>query len=210
RYPGAVVFDCMIIWSGSPEMGPIAVPGTYQVKVTANGVTQTQPIVVRLDPRLKGVTVQDVTEQFSLASQTRDRVSTANEAVIRIRRLKSQIANRLSKDTDAKLAASGAALSAKLSAIEEDLYQVRNRSGQDPLNFPIKLNNRLAALERSIESGDGKPTAGSYVVLKELSAELDAHLAKLNALTGTEVPAFNARLTARKLEPLREPPATVP
>jgi hypothetical protein len=73
-------------------------------------------------------------------------------------------------------------LLAGLSRIEEELYQVKNQSGQDPLNFPIRLNNRLAALERSVETGDARPTAGSYQVFKELSAELETQMDALNAL----------------------------
>ena len=72
-----------------------------------------------------------------------------------------------------------------MSIIEENLYQIRNQSGQDPLNFPIKLNNRLAALWRSIENGDAKPTDGSYKVYDELSGELTKQLTELDKLTKT-------------------------
>ena len=68
----------------------------------------------------------------------------------------------------------------KISAIEENLYQVKNQSGQDPLNFPIKLNNRLASLRRSVENGDARPTDGAYKVYQELSAELEIELNNLN------------------------------
>ena len=64
----------------------------------------------------------------------------------------------------------------QMTTIEEALYQVKNQSAQDPLNFPIKLNNRLASLRRSLENGDARPTDGAYQVFKELSAELDGHL----------------------------------
>ena len=60
--------------------------------------------------------------------------------------------------------------------MEEELYQVRNRSGQDPLNFPIKLTNRIAALRRSVETGDAKPTDAALRMLEELSAELERQL----------------------------------
>ncbi len=66
--------------------------------------------------------------------------------------------------------------------VEEALYQVKNQSGQDPLNFPIKLNNRLASLRRSVESGEAKPTNGAYKVYEELSAELTIELNKLNGI----------------------------
>jgi hypothetical protein len=91
--------------------------------------------------------------------------------VIRIREIKKNIADRVKKDPS--LDAAGERLSTKLSAVEEDIYQVRNRSNQDPLNFPLKLNNQIAALQRVVESGDSKPTDQTYEVFKELNARLE-------------------------------------
>ena len=84
--------------------------------------------------------------------------------------------------------------------MEEEVYQVRNRSGQDPLNFPIKLNNKMAALERVVETGDGKPIASSYTVFKDLSSRLDQQVARLDALVRTELTALNKVLASQKLE----------
>jgi hypothetical protein len=83
-----------------------------------------------------------------------------------------------------------------ISEIEEALYQVKNRSGQDPLNFPIRLNDRLASLRRSVENGDAKPTNAAYEVFDELSAELAEHLTKLEALVDSGLGAINAELEA--------------
>jgi hypothetical protein len=80
------------------------------------------------------------------------------------------------------LSKTSVALIAALSQVEENLYQVRNQSAQDPLNFPIKLNNKLASLMRIVESGDYKPTAGSYKVFDELKAELAIEINKLNKI----------------------------
>jgi len=170
RYPGATSFDCMILWGGSAS-GPVAPPGQYRIRLTANGRTETQSFTVRRDPRLIGVTDADLREQFALAQKINKRVSEANDAVIRIRVARSQLQKR---DPSSPFIP-------KLTKIEEDLYQVRNRSGQDPLNFPIRLNNRLAALQRSVETGEARPTAAAYVVFKELSSDLDRELAELAA-----------------------------
>ena len=70
----------------------------------------------------------------------------------------------------------------RLTEIEGEIYQYRNRSSQDPLNYPIRLNNKLAALQGIVESGDYKPTDQSYAVFKDLSARLDKQLAQLDAL----------------------------
>jgi hypothetical protein len=79
-------------------------------------------------------------------------------------------------------------------AIEADLYQVKNQSGQDPLNFPIKLNNRLASLRRSVENGDAKPTDGAYLVFDELSSEMNIHLGKLNKILSSDLKKINQLL----------------
>ena len=66
--------------------------------------------------------------------------------------------------------------------MEQDLYQVKNRSPRDTLNYPIKLNNQLSVLEREVDTGENRPTDQDYAVFKELSARLDQILARLNAI----------------------------
>ncbi len=176
RYPAPALFKGMILWGASPVNGPMAPPGNYQVRFTAGGEAVTKSFEIKLDPRLKGVTAADVSQQFELAMQIRDATNRANQAVITIRKLKTMIT------TGGHITNAHKELLDELSKIEENLYQVKNQSGQDPLNFPIRLNNRLAALGRSVETGDARPTAGSYQVFKELSAELDQQLTALNTL----------------------------
>ena len=86
-----------------------------------------------------------------------------------------------------------------ITMVEEVVYQVKLKSGQDPLNFPIMLNNKIAALQGVVESSDNKPTDQSYVVFKELSGKLDAQLQKLQQSLKTELPRLNAALKREKL-----------
>jgi photosystem II stability/assembly factor-like uncharacterized protein len=203
RYRGHSTFPGMVLWSAASQ-GPLAVPGAYHVRVTVGGASQTQPLQIVRHPTYAHVTQADLEAQFTLAVQIRDRTSEANDAVVQIRDLRKQIGERIEKagEARARLTPAADALTARLTAVEEELYQVRNRSGQDPLNFPIRLNNRLAALRRSVETGDNRPTDGAYQVFKELSADLDRHLAALNAVISTEVAAFNRQLTRVRLPPL--------
>jgi photosystem II stability/assembly factor-like uncharacterized protein len=200
RYPGAVDFPCLIMWGARTQSGPKAPPGRYQVRVTANGATETKSFRIERDPRLKKSTDADLVEQFRLASQIRDKENDANRAVIRIRAIRAAVDDRVAKA--AALGGAGSALKTKLSAIEDEIYQGRSRSGQDLLNFPIRLNNRIAALRRSVESGEAKPTAGSHTVFAELSAELAKQLTALEAVAAGELAAFNKLLTARRLDPI--------
>lgn len=201
RYPGPATFEGLIFWGAQVDSGPLAVPGQYQVRLTANGVTETRPLLIQRDPRELKITLADLEEQFKLASAVRDKTSQANEMVIRIREIKKGIEQRVKKESG--LGAAGERLSTRLSAVEEDLYQVRNRSGQDPLNFPIKLNNQLAALMRVIETGDARPTDQSYVVFRELSAQLDAIHQRLDQILKADLAEFNRSAAAKGLEAIQ-------
>jgi flagellar hook assembly protein FlgD len=209
RYANAKDFTGMILWAGSTR-GPMALPGNYQVRLTAGGETKSAGFTIRRNPNLATVGDGDLQEQFTLALQIRDKVTQANEAVIRIRDLKKQIADRVvavrskekgQQSSDAVIA--GETLTLKLTMVEGEIYQYRNQSSQDPLNYPIKLNNKLAALQGVVESGDGKPTEQAYVVFKELSARLDEQLAKLAAIVKTNVALFNKEIQKRKLEAVK-------
>ena len=84
------------------------------------------------------------------------------------------------------------------------MYQHRLRSGQDPLNYPIRLNNKLAALQGVVESGDYRPTDQSYAVFKELSGRLDKELSRLDALVKGELATLNKALEAARLAPVKD------
>ncbi|HXT63599.1 MAG TPA: hypothetical protein VN696_11245 [Pyrinomonadaceae bacterium] len=203
RYPGATVFPGMILWSGNAAQGPVAVPGNYQVRLTVGDHVETQPLILKMDPRLSGITEKDLQEQFDLAMKIRDKTSEANQAVIDIREIKKQAKDRADKAKDPAITTAANALTKKLSEVEEEIYQVRNQSNQDPLNFPIKLNNRIAALRRTVETGDARPTNGSYQVFKELSAELQVQLTRFKGLESSELSAFNKLLAEKNLESIR-------
>jgi hypothetical protein len=146
----------------------------------------------------------------------RDRVTEANTAVIRIRALRDQINERMKKVPErrrAEIQKIADGLLKPLAAVEEEIYQVRNRSSQDPLNYPIRLNNKIAALMNIIESADHKPTDQTYEVFKELSSELEKQLQEMRTTEKTEVPRLNAALKREKVDavdPNAKPPAPPP
>jgi photosystem II stability/assembly factor-like uncharacterized protein len=193
QYPPATTFPGMILW-GASTAGPRAVPGTYQVKLTVDGRTFTQPLTVVKHPLYTDVTQADLEAQFDLALRIRDKLSEANQAVIRIRDIKGQVNDRVSKSTDARLQTVGEGLNSQISAVEEEIYQVRNQSGQDPLNFPIKVNNRIATLNRSVNAGDGAPIGNAEPIFNDLVGELKVHTDALERIINTELPKLNAEL----------------
>ncbi len=200
RYAGATTFPGMIIWSGRPQVGPKAVPGNYKVSVKANGLEQSHDIDIKMDPNLKGISLEDLTKQFQLAMQIKEKESEANEAVKEIRKLKPQLENQKSGVKDSMLLKEMNAVIIALQKVEEDLYQVKNQSGQDPLNFPIKLNNRLSSLRRSVETGDARPTDASYVVFAELSKELSILLTSKLSIQNNSLKSLNEKLVKAGLK----------
>ncbi|MGD9906713.1 MAG: glycosyl hydrolase [Vicinamibacterales bacterium] len=210
RYPGSTTFPGMIIWSGNPANGPFAVPGAYQVRVTAHGETRTVPLTVEQHPLWTEVPVADLQRQFDLAIQIRDRTSDANEAVIRIRDLKAQVQSRVETAKNNRLKELGDVVTRQLSTVEEAIYQVRNRSGQDPLNFPIKINNRLAALRRSVETGDARPTDAAHEIFALLAADLRAQEDALAEIQRTYLANFNRAAVGMKLAPVVAAPVERP
>jgi photosystem II stability/assembly factor-like uncharacterized protein len=200
RYPDAKDFQGLIMWAGSVR-GPAAPPGQYQVRITADGLTKAEPFAIVRNPRF-AASDADLREQFTLASQINAKVTAANDAIVRIRDLKAQIADRGGKANDTKIKASADALGTHFTDVEGEIYQYRNRSSQDPLNFPIKLNNKLAALQGIVEAGDYKPTDQSYTVFKELSAQLDTQFRRLDQLIEGELAAFNQQIVRKKLPPV--------
>jgi hypothetical protein len=201
QYPGATTFPGMVLW-GASTSGPAAVPGAYQVRLTVDGKVQTQPLVVKRHP-LRSATDADLKEQFALAIQVRDKVSEANNAVIRIRQIKEQVTERTKKSSDDGLKAAADRLTANLTSVEEAIYQTKNQSGQDPLNYPIRINNRIAGLNRIINAGDGKPIGAAYTIFKEVTAELKVETDRLQQVLATDLAAFNVEAKRAGVEPVK-------
>ncbi|HSG48758.1 MAG TPA: hypothetical protein VLA43_13140 [Longimicrobiales bacterium] len=197
----AVTFPGMILW-GVRTMSPTVPPGEYTVRLTADGRTEETTVEVRPHPWITGVTQDDLVAQYEFGKEIRARVNEANGAVIAIRRMRHQLESRLGESDDARLREAAHALMTAASAVEADLYQVRNRSGQDPLNFPIKVNNRLANLLSMVEAGDGRPVNGMYDVFGIMVDELAGYGATLDGIWARELPAVNAELARLGLDAL--------
>jgi photosystem II stability/assembly factor-like uncharacterized protein len=212
RYPDASAFDNLIMWSAGVR-GPVAPPGRYTVRLIAGSDTESRPLIIKADPRSRA-TPAALAAQFALLMRIRDRLSAANDAVKTIRNVDYQI-QADSAGAPAELTAAAVPLTERMRVIERTLYQVDNRSSQDPLNFPIRVNNKIAALANTAASADGRPTASTYAVLSALSVQLDTQLVALRTTLATYLPKLNAmrrasgrpEIVPRAVEP---PPAKKP
>jgi hypothetical protein len=188
RYPDATTFPGLIMWAAGVQ-GPRVSPGHYEVRITADGKTQTAGFEVKADPRLS-TTKEDYAKQLSLALQLRDKLSETNAAVVRIREVRRQLEEFSMRD-DKTVAAAAKTLITKLTAIEEGLYQTKNRASEDPLNFPIELNNKVAYVLGTVSNSESQPTAQSYVVYEDLATQVNAKIRALNGLMSEDVAHFN-------------------
>ncbi|MGI9102151.1 MAG: WD40/YVTN/BNR-like repeat-containing protein [Terriglobales bacterium] len=181
-------------WGGRPR-GVLAIPGMYTARLVVAGKQYDVPLELKGDPRVKTVPAA-YAAQFELASTIARRIGEANDAVNQMREIRSQIGDlkeRFEKDARAKdVLAAADALDKKVTPVEETIAQTRSKASEDPLNFPIRLNNKLLLLQGTVESADTAPTQQATEVFQELSKQLDAALGQWKQILSTDVPALNS------------------
>ena len=181
RYAGYKTFPGMVFY-GSPNQGPKAVPGNYKVRLTVNGESYTQEFEILKDPRLK-TTQEEFQAQFDFLMKVRNKVTEVNEGIINIRKIKEDLTylknkmgdNPKNKDINEAIKK----FESELKTIENDIHETKNNSVQDPLNYGIKLNNRLAHLMIEQAQGDFRPTKQGEEVREKLTQEVDKEISKL-------------------------------
>jgi hypothetical protein len=196
RYPDAERVPGAILWGGSTA-GPIAPPGIYQIKLTVGEEAQSREWEWKIDPRIEAST-QDLWEQFDLLIEMRDALSRVNTAINSLRHIRAKIGTLLTEikghpESSAALKA-GEEIRQKLTAVEGILIQAKSKSGQDPLNYPIRLDNKIAALASVVAAADARPTDQSRDLFKELMEKADVEIANLKEIVDTDVPRLNLLL----------------
>lgn len=201
RYADASEVKGAILWGGSTR-GPASPPGTYRARLTVGDDSCEQSFKIHGDPR-SVATQADYDEQFALLLKIRDRLTETDDAINHIREIKRQAraaAERVKRVGDNEAVGEATkALVKKLTAVEEELIQTRSKSNQDPLNFPIKLNNKIAALAGVVGQSNAAPTKQMIAVFDDLKTRLRKQLDKLDAIVETDVPAFNALIREQDL-----------
>ncbi len=199
-YPPAEKFDGMIFWWGNLS-GPKAVPGNYQIHLEVNGESQTQSFEVLRNPNSES-TEADIKAQFDFIQSINAKVTEAHTCIKDLRVLKKQMNGFKSSTKDSMIVAEIDSISSDLSAIEKELYQTQNRSRQDPLNFPIRLTNKLAHLNSltQMSNGDFPPTAAAIAVRDELVALIDEQLSSYNDILDKRIPALNKMIREKQVD----------
>ena len=199
-YDGASDFDGMVLWWASLN-GPKAVPGDYFVELNVNGVVQQKPFKINIDPRSES-SIKSMQEQFDFINSINKTMDKAHKSIKTIRSIKSQLlkfTSTYNQDDLSMLKEKATALSDDLSKIEKALYQTQNRSGQDPLNFPIRLTNKLGHLNSLVSMGDFSPTEQDIAVKEYLTDQINTNLEIFDKLMIEEVKSFNELFNNNKL-----------
>ena len=201
RYADASTFEGLILWGGGVA-GPTATPGSYRAKMTVNGKTQEVPFEIVGNPLAK-TSLIDYQAQFDFLMNARNKLTETHDAIKQVRAIRKALngaIERVSSEEDKKeLQKMAKELDGKMTQIEEKLYQTKNRSGQDPLNFPIRLNNKLASVASDVAQADFAPTDAAVQVKTQLTQQIDEQLGKLKALLAAEVPKFNELVKAKNI-----------
>lgn len=208
RYPDATEIKGAILWDGSIS-GPTVTPGKYQVTLKVGDASETRAFEIREDPH-SDATPADLEAQLAFLRKVQGELDRTDRAILELRAVRKQIDDYLARSGQGDTGANAVRKAAKpivdrLDAIEAALIQTKSHSDEDPLNYPIRLNNKLAALETDTGESFSRPTKQDYEVFTELSTQLDAQLNDLSAVLGQQLPALNRLIAQQHITPIAVP-----
>ncbi|MGB5819128.1 MAG: glycosyl hydrolase [Saonia sp.] len=201
RGKGAEKLEGMILWWANLD-GAKAVPGEYKVHLNVNGNTVSETFKIIPDPRAE-VSIADMQKQYDFVSDVNGMVDRAHQSIKKIRKITSQLdafSKQYAADERTKeLVERAKKMKDDFGKVEKALYQTKNRSRQDPLNFPIRLTNKLGHLNSLVALDDFPPTDQDIAVKNELSTEINTQLKTFDALIDKEIQEFNTAFNNLKL-----------
>lgn len=206
RYPppASIAHDYPIsaVYQDTPRepRGPLAPPGRYTVKLTVGESAQTQPLEVKMDPRVK-TTDADLAKQFEIASQIASEMDLDFAALKQVQSLREQVKALMTKAGPGELADLISSLEEKAAALEgksEERFFGVPPTGKQPANL-THLNQEQAMLLHVVQGTDAPPTTQALATHRELRQELQGLLARWDELRRREVSAVNQRLKASNL-----------
>lgn len=200
KYEEAEKAEGMILWNGVPST-LVAPPGNYYVKIKVGKDSAEVPFTVLADPNYK-ISQQDYEAQFAFLKEVQNKYNEVQRTVKDIRSLRTQINSFVSlqgKSIPSEVKQKADEIVKKLTAIEEKLHQTKAKSGQDVLNYPIRLNDKLSGLFDTANSGNMAPSKQSKEVYAELAKQADAELASFKKIVDEDVKAFNQMIREKSL-----------
>jgi photosystem II stability/assembly factor-like uncharacterized protein len=210
RYEGASrVPDYYLFEYKDGALGPMAVPGKYQVRLAADGKSQTAAFELKLDPRVNE-SQADLEKQFKLALQIRDELSRVYEAANQIQDVRSQLQGlkrRLPESAKPVLTAADD-LDQKLVGVRDELFQIKIKANEDSLAYPQKVDSKLAFLALVVsDDTDSAPTAACYQTFDRLKKQADDLIARWAGIQKNELAEFQKLMAGQNIQAVVVPSA---
>ena len=201
-YPGAESVKGMILWWASLG-GPMALPGTYKVELSVNNKKMSQQFSILRNP-ISEANVADMKAQFNFINDINKKMTEIHKALKNVKKIRSQVGLLKKSIKDKKkhkaLLDYAETLVKDMTKIEENLYQTKSKSGQDPLNFPIRLNNKLGHLNSLTRIGNYAPTQQAIDFKNEITKDIDAELSKLYLIFNIRVKELNKKVKESNID----------
>ncbi|KYP12933.1 MAG: hypothetical protein A1D16_19465 [Flavihumibacter sp. CACIAM 22H1] len=200
QYPEGEKIDGMILWNGVPG-SILAAPGTYSALVKLGTDSVELPFVLKADPNYK-VSIADYEAQFNFLQEVQGSFNKVQKSVKEIRALRSQLTDFVSRQGNAipaEIKQQADSITRQLTAVEEIFYQTKAKSFQDVLNFPIRLNDKLAGVFDAANSGNMAPSKQARDVYTDLAQQCEAAFNKLEQIKTIQVAAFNQLIREKAL-----------
>ena len=200
QYPEAERIEGMILWTGVPN-ATIAPPGNYFAKFRIDKDSVEVPFAIKADPNYK-ISQEDYEAQFAFLQEVQNKFNEVQKGIKNIRTVRAQINDftaRLGKDIPKDVKQLADTINKQMTAVEETLYQTKAKSGQDVLNYPIRLNDKLGGIFNVANSGNMAPSKQVKEAYADIAAQCDAALAKLKKILDQDVSALNELIRQKTL-----------
>ena len=199
-YPPAERIDGLILWHGTVP-GPKAAPGTYFYKIKADKDSAEGSFVIKANP-VYNLSQQDYEDQFNFLITVRDKFNEMQKAGKNIRDIRKQIndfIDKQGKNCPKEIKQQADTINKQMTAVEEALHQTKAKSGQDVLNYPIRLDDKISGLYDFASSGNAAPAKQVKDAYAELSAQADVQLNKLKKIIDEDLVKLNDMIREKAL-----------
>jgi hypothetical protein len=200
NYPPGEKTEGMILWNGGIGSAKAA-PGKYQAKFTMGKDSVWVPFVIKPNPNY-AITEADYDAQLAFLLQVRDKFNQVQNSIKDIRTVRGQITDftsRIEGENTKEIKKMADSIQKQLTSIEEALYQTKSKSGQDVLNFPIRINDKLAGLYGVAASGQNAPSKQAREAYADLAGQADVQIDKLKKVISTDVATLNKMINEKQL-----------
>ncbi|MGB7081329.1 MAG: hypothetical protein WBD54_06795, partial [Candidatus Acidiferrales bacterium] len=197
RYETPTLIPGQVWDSADTPKGPLALPGTYQVRLGADGQTQTEPLTVKLDRRVK-VAPDALQKEFELSLKIRDAITLADDTVNQMTSVRDQIdalKKRIGSNAEQKpIVDAGDAIEKKMQSIDDQLWQGKMKASEEDLNYPDEINDQLKGVAEFMEGSDNAPTAADYAAYADLSGKVTKLVAQWKEIEAKDLSALNEQI----------------